>query len=194
MHLEILVEEPSMKSALDVIIPKIIGDGHDFDIHVFRGKQDLMSKLDQRLRAYAKIRTPEWDFRIVVLVDEDRQDCSDLKQTMVAKAELSGVGDITLNRIVVEELEAWFFGDIPALRAVYPKVPETIGEQIRFRNPDQIPGGTHEALDRVLQQNGYRIGLIKTEAAANISKHMDPWRNKSKSFQVFRDGLIRIIN
>lgn len=194
MHLEILVEEPSMKSALDFIIPKIIGTEHDFDIHVFRGKQDLLEKLEQRLRAYSKLRSPEWDFRIVILVDKDRQDCSILKQTMVAKAEISGVGDITLNRIVVEELEAWFFGDITALRAVYPRVPETIGEQIRFRNPDQIPGGTHEALDRVLQQSGYRAGLIKSEAAANISKYMDPWRNKSKSFQVFRDGLIKIIS
>jgi hypothetical protein len=27
-----------------------------------------------------------------------------------------------LNRIVVEELEAWFFGDVQAIRQAYPKV------------------------------------------------------------------------
>jgi hypothetical protein len=32
-----------------------------------------------------------------------------------------------LNRIAVEELEAWFFGDIEALRAVYPKLSATLG-------------------------------------------------------------------
>ncbi|RCX17704.1 uncharacterized protein DUF4276 [Fontibacillus phaseoli] len=181
-----------MKKALDVLIPKIIDTKHSFDVYNFRSKQDLMKKLESRLRGYSKLRN-DWDFRIVVLVDEDRQDCKELKQFMVDTANVSGVRDITLNRIVVEELEAWFFGDVAALRAVYPRIPESLGEQIRFRNPDQIPGGTWEALDKTLIQYGYRTGLVKTEAAEKIALHMDPWSNRSTSFKVFRDGIINLV-
>lgn len=192
MHLEVLVEELSMKKTLDILIPKIIGNQHSLNVYNFRSKQDLLKKLEQRLKAYAKFRH-NWEFRILVLVDEDRQDCMKLKQYMVDTANVCGVGDITLNRIIVEELESWFFGDIEAMRSVFPRIPETLGEQIRFRNPDQIPGGTWEALDKLLIQYGYRSGLVKTEAAAKIAKYMDPWNNRSTSFKVFRDGLLKLI-
>lgn len=192
MHLEVLVEEPSMKKALDILIPKIIDKQHTFTVHDFRSKQDLLQKLEQRLRAYSKLRN-SWEFRVLVLVDEDRQDCRVLKQYMVDVANVCGISDITLNRIVVEELESWFFGDICAIRAVYPRIPETIGNQIRFRNPDLIPGGTWEALDQLLIQHGYKSGLVKSEAAEKIAQNMDPWRNRSASFKVFRDGLLRLI-
>lgn len=47
-----------------------------------------------------------------------------------------------VNRIAVEELEAWFFGDWSALQAAYPRVPATIPQKARFRDPDAIVGGT----------------------------------------------------
>lgn len=79
---------------------------------------------------------------------------------------------------------------MPALVAAYPGVSPHLGKQARYRNPDAIVGGTWEALERVLQRAGYYPGgLPKIEAAANISEHMDPDSNTSKSFQVFRDAL-----
>lgn len=191
MHIEFLVEEISMKKALDIIVPKIIGDRHSFIVHDFRGKQDLLKKLGSRLRAYFKLRA-SWDFRIVVLVDEDREDCKILKQVMVDTAINAGVEDIVLNRIVVEELEAWFLGDANALRQVFPRIPESISNQSRFRKPDQIPGGTWEALDKLLIQYGYKTGLIKTEAAEKIARYMDIRSNRSISFNAFKDGLISL--
>jgi Domain of unknown function (DUF4276) len=98
-----------------------------------------------------------------------------------------------VNRIAVEELEAWFFGDVPALTAAYPRVPTSLGNQARYRDPDQIAGGTWEALERVLQSAGYHLGgLPKVAVAGNVSEHMDPDRNTSRSFQVFRDTLRRL--
>lgn len=97
---------------------------------------------------------------------------------------------MVLNRIAIEELEAWFFGDVEALRAAYPKVPATLGSQARYRDPDAIVGGTWEALERVLQGKGYhRGGLQKIKAAKEIAAHMDPARNRSRSFRVFMEGL-----
>ena len=37
MHLEILVEDQSGKKALDILVPKIIGDQHTFNVHPYKG-------------------------------------------------------------------------------------------------------------------------------------------------------------
>jgi hypothetical protein len=99
-----------------------------------------------------------------------------------------------LNRIAVEELEAWFFGDVPAICAAYPRVPVSIGQQAKHRDPDAIAGGTWEALERVLQKGGYHLGgLAKVAAATEIAQHMNVDANRSRSFQVFRDGVRRLV-
>ncbi len=98
-----------------------------------------------------------------------------------------------MNRIAVEELEAWFFGDVQALRAAYPRISPTLAQRAKFRDSDAITGGTWEALERELQRVGYFAGgLSKITAAREISLHMDPARNRSKSFQVFREGLLQL--
>jgi hypothetical protein len=90
-------------------------------------------------------------------------------------------------RIAVEELEAWYFGDWEAVRDAYPKAPPTIAVQAKYRRPDAITGGTWEAFERVMRRGGYfRGGLQKIEAARRIGEHVDPDRNTSPSFQVFR--------
>ncbi len=58
-----------------------------------------------------------------------------------------------------------------------------------------MAGGTWESLERVLQKAGYHAGgLSKLKAAREISIHMDPVRNRSRSFQVFRDGLLKLVS
>ena len=37
MHFEILVEDQSGKKALDILVPKIIGDNHTFIVHSYKG-------------------------------------------------------------------------------------------------------------------------------------------------------------
>jgi len=187
MHVEVYVEEPSAKEALDRLMPKLIGKENTFKVHPFRGKQQLLKEIPKRLRGYARWLPDDW--RIAVLVDEDRQDCLELKSRLVAGAKAAGLEDRVLCRVVVEELEAWFFGDVDALRAVYPKVPKTLANRAPFRDPDAIAGGTWEALDRVIRKAGYSEGLIKTATARAVAEHMDPERNTSNSFGVFRDGI-----
>jgi len=95
-----------------------------------------------------------------------------------------------LNRIAVEELEAWFFGDIVALAGAFPRVSPTLGQQAAFRDPDGIEGGTWEVLERVLQRAGYfGGGLPKIEVAREVARHMDSTRNTSRSFRHFTQGL-----
>ena len=100
-----------------------------------------------------------------------------------------------LNRIAIEELEAWFFGDIQAIVSAYPKVSTNVGQQAKYRKPDEITGGTWENLEKILQKAGYhRGGLEKVKAAREISQFMTPAHNFSPSFQIFYQGLLAMIS
>ena len=202
MHLEILVEEPSAEVALRAIVPRIIGADHTFDLHPHQGKPDLLRKLPGRLRGYRSYMPQDW--RIVVLVDEDRQDCHALKARLEKSARDAGLSTQSaprrsgvfqvLNRIALEELEAWFLGDPEAVAAAFPRVPPIFTRKAPLRDPDGVKGGTFEALERVLQQHGYSGGgLGKIDLARAVAEHMRPERNRSKSFRVFRAGLERLL-
>ena len=202
IHIEFLVEEPSAEAALMEIVSSIVGNTITFQVHVHQGKQDLLRSLPDRLRGYARWLPVECC--IVVLIDEDRQDCHALKRRLDAVVQQAGLvsktaagragGVQVVNRIAVEELEAWFFGDVDALRAAYPGVPVSLGNRARYRDPDAINGGTWEALERVLRQAGHhRSGLPKISVSREISRRMIPERNRSRSFQVFREGLLAVV-
>lgn len=198
MHIEFLLEERSAEAALEVILPKILSDDVSFRFHVFEGKQDLLKNLPARLRGYSQSISDK--HRIIVLIDKDREDCFQLKARLEKAAQDAGFvtkssappeGDFqVVNRLVIEELEAWFFGDVEALRTAYPRVSRNLQYQARYRDPDAITGGTSEVLERLLRRlNYHREGLPKIAVAQNIAQHMEPSRNRSKSFQVFVEGL-----
>ena len=196
-HFEVLVEEPSMEAFLAAILPMIIGDRATFAVHVHQGKSDLLKKLGARLRAYAKW-LPE-NMRIVVLVDEDREDCLQLKRRLEKDAALAGLHTRAsrggpnwqvVNRIAVEELEAWFFGEWAAVQGAFPGVPATVTTQAAYRQCDAIAGGTWEALERILNRHGYfKTGLRKVEAARNIGTCFNQDACISPSFATFRNAL-----
>ena len=201
MHLLFFVEEPSLEAALINLLPKIIGEACIYQFIVFAGKQNLLNNLANRLCGYASWMPADW--RIVVMIDEDREDCLVLKQRLedaahqaglISKSQAQGGAFQILNRIIVEELEAWFIGDVNALRSVYPRLPASLGGKQKFRVPDAVTGGTRENLERLLMHYGYHAGgYSKRSAAVEISKYMNPEENRSHSFQVFVDGLNSIL-
>jgi hypothetical protein len=199
VHLEFLVEDYSTREALSKLLPKMLLSETTFEIHAFRGKLDLLSKLPSRLQGYR-----QWaqggDLKLVVLLDRDSEDCKALKENLEAIAHQAGL--ITkaqaktnqpfqvINRLMIEELEAWFFGDIEALTTAYPRISATLANKEKYRDPDAIKGGTWEALEKLLMRAGYHQGgLDKVKAAREISQHMQPSANRSRSFQVFHAGL-----
>ena len=198
MHIEFFLEEESAAEALKIILSKILSDDVSREFHPFRGKQHLLKNLPVLLKGYKPWIPDTW--RIMVLIDKDQEDCLQLKAQLegiartagfVTKSRSSQEGDFqVVNRLVIEELEAWFFGDVEALRTAYPRVSRNIQYQARYRNPDAITGGTYEALERLLKRlNYHRGGVPKTIVAQNIAQHMKPCRNRSRSFQVFVEGL-----
>lgn len=204
IHLEVLVEELSTEEALRVLLPGLVGPEVTFELHSFQGKLDLLAKLSARLRGYARWMASGVDAKVVVLIDEDRRDCRLLKAQMeraaadaglrTRSAASSGEPFVVLNRLAVEELEAWFFGDCAAIRSAYSRVPATLEAGARYRHPDAIGGGTWEELERVLQRAGYHQGgLAKVRAARDIAVHMDPDRNTSPSFACFAAGVRALV-
>lgn len=196
---EFLVEEPSMEAFLNAVLPRMLPADTAFEIHAFQGKQALLRKLEKRLKGYFRFMTN--DHRVMVIVDQDNDDCKDLKsklESACANAELrSRRAAATSNwqivtRIAMQELEAWYFGNWLAVCAAYPRVPENTPKNKRYRNPDAIPD-TWENFERILKKAGYyKQGINKVEAAINIGGHFDPRNSLSKSFQAFRDAIDEI--
>ncbi len=185
----------------NAIVPKMIERRATFACHVMGGKKTLLKALPARLRGYSHWLPPNW--RIVVLIDRDEQECKALKARLEKVCQQAGLISKSIaqgkqpaqviNRIVVEELEAWFFGDVTALRHCYPRLPD-ISQKAAYRNPDQIRGGTWERLERLLQKSGYyKGGLQKIKLAKTITPYMEPVRNTSKSFQSFHDALLELV-
>lgn len=195
MHFEILVEEPSMEAFLRGLLPRLLPRDRTFTIHLFQGKKDLFAKLEARLRGYAAWLPQDW--RIVVVVDRDDDDCRKLKQQMENIAATVGLQSRTrspscwqlVNRIVIEELEAWYFGAWDAVVKAYPKLPPNLPP--KYYNSDTIAGGTWEAFERLLKRHGYfKSGLAKVKVAQTLGQLMDPSSCRSRSFQCFRDALL----
>lgn len=197
-HLELLVEEPSMEAFLRALLPRMLPAGCTFEVHPFQGKDDMLGKLNARLHAYAQWLPDDW--RIVVVVDRDNDDCLSLKQHLETLAERTGLRTRSsargrpwqvVNRIAIEELEAWYFGDWIAVCSAYPRVSQVVSRSRSFRDPDGIRGGTWEAFERVLKQYGYfKTGLRKVEAARAIGSYLNPQRNCSESFTRFHQALV----
>ena len=187
-----------MEAFLRALLPRLLPQDRTFDVRVFQGKRDLLQKLESRLRAYARWLPDEC--RIVVMVDRDNDDCHALKAQLEKAAGRAGLLTRSranarpwqlVNRVVIEELEAWYFGDWEAVRIAYPKVSSTIPNKAPYRVPDAIAGGTWEAFERILKRHGYfSTGLRKVEAARAIATHIDPKRNCSQSFGLFADVIV----
>lgn len=202
MQIDVLLEEPSAEEALRTILPKILAGRATFRLINMRNKSRLLGELPARLRGYKNRLDDGEDLRIVVLVDRDLDDCLNLK-LMLEKAALDA-GLFTrscpdqhgcfqvLNRIAIEELEAWFIGDTEALKGAFSCLR---GEAFpkSFNNPDK--SGTWEHLYKFLRSKGiYKSSYPKIESAGKIARHMDPSRNKSLSFRHFCNGIDAMVS
>lgn len=191
-HYVLLVEDRSSEAFLREALPRLLRGKATFGVYPFLGKNDLLKKLPKRLNGYASWLPVDW--RIVVLLDRDDDDCQRLKQRLEIMAASAGLATRSVNRaawrvanrIAVEELEAWFFGDLDAVRKAFPRVSRRISKKKEpYRNPDDI-SRTWEALEKLLKQAGYfPSGLQKISTARAIGRHLDPDANTSQSFQTF---------
>lgn len=134
-----LLEEPSMKELLDVLLPGLLPTGVSFMTIPHEGKQDLSRSIPRKLRGWR-----EPGVRFIIVRDQDGADCYVLKENLLKLCREAGRDD-ALVRIVCNELESWFLGDLPAVADAYdkPSIARLQGKR-KFRNPDSITNAAEE--------------------------------------------------
>lgn len=215
MHFEILVEDQSGSIALDLFLKKILGPNntnHSWRLHSYKGighipkgldkvgdpaKRLLLNNLPSLLRGYGRSLNENGSV-VLVVMDSDNRNCVAFKQELLRVYYSCEPRPNALFRIAVEESEAWLLGDISAIRTAYPGAKNSILDQYR---QDSICGTWETLADAIhtggavrLRRSGWRaVGAAKSEWARNIAPHVDVDKNLSKSFQVFKKGVISFI-
>ena len=169
MHFEILVEDQSGKKALDTLIPKIIGDSHTYNVIAYKGigrirknmnsatdasKRMLLDNLPRLLQGYGKA-WRNYPSVVFVVCDLDNKCLKEFRQELYAVLNACSPKPETRFCIAVEEGEAWFLGDIPAVKAAYPKAKN---EVLRKYVNDSICG-TWECLANAVYQGGSAVSF-----------------------------------
>ena len=188
MIVEFLLEEPSMVNYLEQILPKILPEGFVLNENCFlrphNGKSDLLKSIPQKVKAFSKL-THE-AYRIVIVHDQDSNDCKHLKQKLATLCIQNGDCP-TLIRIACRELEAWYLGDMDAIQKVYPSFKaDQYRNKAKFRDPDTC--NPSDELKKLIPsfQKGY--------ASKEISKYISIENNRSASFGHFVNGLKRFLS
>jgi hypothetical protein len=214
MHIEILVEDSSGASLLNVLLPQILGaqgEPHTWRLHAYKGigripsglatkadpaKRILLDQLRKLLGGYG--RTPGID-AVVVVIDTDKHDCVAFLTELKSVVDACKPAPNTMFRLAIEEIEAWYLGDQKALLRAYPKAKSEI---LRKYVQDSVcktwevladaiyPGGS-----AAIRKAGWPLpGQIKHEWAEKIGPLMDLEQNISPSFAKLRDGLRELIS
>ncbi|MDB9314410.1 DUF4276 family protein [Spirulina sp. CS-785/01] len=168
-----------MKNVLDVILPKIIPDQYYICIS-HQGKHDLFNSIPKKIKAFQY--APNTKF--IIVHDQDSHDCKSLKNELFEVCQQAGKSDVLI-RIICHELESWFLGDLAALEKAYQLKPQSLSKkqtQQKFRNPDQLNSAKQELKKLV---NEYYPGTHSKE----IAPYLSLTHNKSRSFQIFLDGI-----
>lgn len=200
MQVDFLLEEESAAAALRLLLPRLLPHCV-WRIKTFEGCRDLLGQLPQLLPGYRRrmAQAGQEDLRLVVLLDADGIGARRLAEleSYAAAAGLPTFATVpadapfaVLNCLTMQELEAWFLGDIAAVQAAYPSLKPAYFKPIG-PNPDALPK-PNETLWQILKQGRYALGgKTKVAWATAIAPHLDldPARNTSPSFHYFCQAL-----
>ena len=184
INLVFMLEEESARYLLEELLPRILSDFQQsvtYRLIPHRGKGDLQKSIPIKLNAWL---APNTFF--IILHDQDSHDCKQLKQQLKRLCDQDNKHE-PLIRIVCQELEAWYFGDLDAVEKAFPSFKANKYKNKRkFKNPDTInkPGDELKGIVR---------GFSKSIAARKIPKHMSIEQNTSTSFNHLISGLLNLV-
>ena len=190
-----------MKIFLETILPKILPDDLVFEVFDLGSKSQFLKKFPKRLAGYS-LWMPD-DYRVVLVVDADRDDCSELRAMMITEIEKSGLTVTSLGSscqgqvllcIAIEMLEAWFFGDARAIGEAYGKKFMNLHNRRGCRQPDRIQDPARRLESILTNVPKHQAGLKKVDLVLDATPHMDIENNTSNSFCRLRDGVRFLIN
>ena len=200
MHFEILVEDQSGKKALDILVPKIIGLEHTCRVIAYKGvgriPKNMNAGVDASKRMLLKGCGKSWTnypAAVFVVCDLDDKCFKRFRQELYAVLGACDPQPETRFCIAVEEGEAWLLGDIPAIKAAYPRAKN--GVLTKYAN-DSICGTWECLADAVYKGGSEALSAQGWQAvgAEKITPWMDAANNASPSFVYFRRKLLELVD
>lgn len=171
---------PILRTLMSHDFPDLI-EGLDWQIITFQGKADLEKNFSHRMRNWT-YNTPKF----VILRDNDGGDCIRLKKRLSLRAQESEKPFSI--RIVCQEIESWFIGDLEAVEKAYPQSnASSYVERSKFRNPDTL-GNASEELTKLTSTHS------KVGRALKISTHLNLDTNRSPSFNILRSKVKELVS
>ena len=157
----------------------------------------LLNNLPKLLRSYGKLSSgdsPNNPATVILVCDLDDKCLKTFRQELFSVLNACNPKPETRFCIAIEEGEAWLLGDIPAIKAAYPKAKGNVLS--RYKN-DAICG-TWELLADAISQGGANelkkkgwtaVGKEKSIWAERITPHMNVAINASPSFCYFQKKI-----
>jgi len=194
MTIHILVEGPSERVLLEKWSSRL-AMGQPVRLHPHQGKgslpddvsavvakhrRGLLDQLPAKLRGFSSSLDPN-DDSVVVLVDADDEDVPSLRARISAAIEQVAPSMRVLVRIAVEETEAFYLGDLRALKAAFPAADMA---RARAYQPDSICG-TWELFGSIVGDGGGNKVAWAEEMAPVLTTKANESRSPS-----FRDLLL----
>lgn len=171
--------DAALRNLLPKLFPEFLEYEHWLIIH-HQGKSDLERSYPRKMREWL-----EPEERFMIFRDNDGADCVALKQRLVSK--IPDNAPEYLVRIVCQELEGWFLGDLDAVAAAYPSAARHQSfKSLSKKDPDKLTN----ASELMKHLTGTQA---KVSRASMIAQHMQPANNRSTSFHVFVKGLGRFL-
>ena len=178
-----MTEEESMGKTLRELLPRLFPDFREYEHWVIidhNGKSDLEGSYPKKIYAWR-----EPGVRFIILRDNDGSDCRRLKKKLIAKVPRNPPPYLV--RIVCQELESWFLGDLGAVAAAYPPAAKhTSFKKLSKTNPDTLTNAA-ELLTKLTGTGAKRARAVE------IARKMRRARNRSQSFNVFINGVTRFL-
>jgi len=210
MHFEFLMEDQSSARSMEILLPKLLGSESSYKIRSYKGlghlpkdlkpksdanKRILLDQLPRLLRGYGKV--PNYGCIIIILDLDDRNKKQFLSELNNALNTSNPKPDVYFC-LAIEEFEAWYLGDLDAVRKAYPRAKDSIlGSYINDSIcntwellADAVCKGGHRAL---VKKGWQTVGKQKSIWAQEISPNMIIEKNVSPSFKNMCKQLQNII-
>jgi hypothetical protein len=176
------LEELSAKVMLEGFLPCLVPEKYPCRFIVFEGKQDLEKQITRRIRGY---QVP--NARFVVLRDKDSEELNVILKRLKAKC-VEALKPESLVRVACYELESWYLGDLAAVEKGL-NINGLAKNQLKapYNQPDELaaPAQKLQSIAAAYQKVG---------GSRAIGPHLNPAANRSKSFQLFVDGIKTLVS
>lgn len=189
----VLVEGPSERALMESWLPRVLP--LTFRVHPHQGKgtlptspsakpdprhRGLLDQLPAKLRGFAGAPEP---VSVIVLVDADDDSIENLRSAITNIVSESAPNLRVIVRIAVEETEAFYLGDLKALKAAFPRAD--MNRARRFV-PDSICGTWEKFAEIIQDQGGNKVAWARAIGPVLTTRAAE---TRSPSCKLFLEGV-----